>query len=347
MISNCFNELRHCIKPKKKDFQRTEACQSFSKSSVPFYECNMTSKWLLAKSLEFIISKSDNSLSNEDMLFTNELMIPTWSGSNSLLGKTIDKKDLTNIFNTPLVNGSASDYSAIFTGISMANDISQYLRGYGSKAIISLDLDLYEKVYLLVNSREDLRNRYVICLGELHITFAYLRAIGTYIESSGLDDCWTRAKLFGDNTCRQVLTCARLNRALQCHESIWIAISIHVLQTIVTKNLSTSHLASNSLVNILSDMQVASQEKNDVKFKESFKGFIDCIDDIKIDSALEDYKSEKEANSMFRYICCYLEMLSHLFDFIYASRARNWKLHLSSLQNMMPAIIMMDRIKYI
>ena len=160
-----------------------------------------------------------------------------------------------------------------------------------------------KKVYLLVNSREDLRNRYVICLGELHIAFAYLRAIVTYIECS--DDCWIRANLFGENTCRQVLTCARFNRAIQCHGSTWIVISIHILQTIVNEISRNTTLTPSALIKILRELQVASQEKNDDKFKESFSKFIDYIEDIKIDPALEDFKSEKEGNSMFRFISCY------------------------------------------
>ena len=42
----------------------------------------------------------------------------------------------------------------------------------------------------------------------------------------------------------------------------------------------------------------------------------------------------------------YIDIVSILFDLIYASRARNWIKHLSALTKMMPAIIMMDRIKY-
>ena len=130
------------------------------------------------------------------------------------------------------------------------------LNNPGSKAIISLDLDLYEKVYLLVNSREDLRNRYVICLGELHIAFAYFRAIGTYIECFGLDDCWMRANLFEENTYRQVLTRARSNRAIQYHESTWISISINILQTIVNEISRNRTLTPSSLINILRELQV-------------------------------------------------------------------------------------------
>ena len=149
------------------------------------------------------------------------------------------------------------------------------------------------------------------CLGELHIVFAYLKAIGTFIECSGLDDAWVRANLFGENTC---------NQALQCHESTWIAISISILQTIVN-NSSGNNLTPSVLINILGELQIASQGKNEAEFKKIFSKFVDCIKDIKIYFCLENFKFLREGNSMFQFICCYLEMLSYLFYFIYASRA--------------------------
>jgi hypothetical protein len=192
---------------------------------------------------------------------------------------------------------------------------------------------------------DDLRNKYVLCLGELHSVFAYLRAIGTYVGCSGIDDIWIHANLFGENTCRQVLTCARMNRAIECHESTWVAITISILQSIV-KNSDEVTLASAELIKVMGELQTASHENNHLKFKESFGKFVDCIQHINIDALLDDFKAKMEGNSMFRFIYSYLEMLSYLFDFIYASRARNWDLHLSSLQKMIPGIIMMDRIKY-
>ena len=42
------------------------------------------------------------------------------------------------------------------------------------KTIIVVDLDLYSKLYKLVNSCSDLRKRYVLCLRELHFVFASL-----------------------------------------------------------------------------------------------------------------------------------------------------------------------------
>ena len=76
------------------------------------------------------------------------------------------------------------------------------------KAIISLDLDLYEKLYLLVHSREDLRNRYVIRLGKLHIVFVVIRKIGTYTEGSGFEKSWFKSEWLSENTIHQVFSCS-------------------------------------------------------------------------------------------------------------------------------------------
>ena len=85
-----------------------------------------------------------------------------------------------------LIPGPASSYDAIYTALKRTKGVTNWTFGETRKTII-LDLDLYEKVDLLVHSREDLSNRYVIQLRKLHIVFAIFRAIETYIEGSGID----------------------------------------------------------------------------------------------------------------------------------------------------------------
>ena len=94
-----------------------------------------------------------------------------------------------------------------------------------------MDLDLYAKAYKLINCRSYLRDRYVLCLGELHIVFAEIRAIGTFINCSGLDDAWMAADWF-DSECllRQVKECSNMKRALAAHDETLIAINILVSQ---------------------------------------------------------------------------------------------------------------------
>ena len=109
-----------------------------------------------------------------------ELKIPSFSATNSVLRNNINLKK-TNVFKTPLIPGPASDYSSIYTALMKAQGISVWTCGAGSKSVISLDQDLYEKSYLLVHSRSDMRNKYILCLGELHAVFAHIRAIENLI----------------------------------------------------------------------------------------------------------------------------------------------------------------------
>ena len=101
-----------------------------------------------------------------------ELKIPSFSATNSVLRKDINLKK-TNIFKTPLIPGPVSDYGSIYTALMQAQGISVWTGGAGSKSVINLDLDLYEKCYLLVHSRIDMRDKYMLCLGELHAVFAH------------------------------------------------------------------------------------------------------------------------------------------------------------------------------
>ena len=100
----------------------------------------------------------------------SNLKLPSFAATNSLV-LNIDKT-LTNVFSTPLIPGPASSYSAIYTALMRAQSITTWACGGSSKIVISLDLDLYEKAYLLDYSNSDLRSRFILCLGELHIVMS-------------------------------------------------------------------------------------------------------------------------------------------------------------------------------
>ena len=121
--------------------------------------------------------------------------IPPFAATNSLVQKHLNST-LTEVYKTPLIPGPASSYSAIYTALKGAQGINVWSCGPDSPTIVSMDLDLYEKVYKLVNSRDDMRGSYVVRLGELHTVFADIRAIGHYISNTGLEDAWLEAKWF-------------------------------------------------------------------------------------------------------------------------------------------------------
>ena len=61
---------------------------------------------------------------------------------------------------------------------------------------------------------------------------------------------------------------------------------------------------------------------------------------------MDKFDTHPKKNVEFQFLEIPIDMVSILFDLIYSSRARNWIMHLSALTKMIPAIIMMDRIKY-
>ena len=125
-----------------------------------------------------------------------DLKIPSFSATNSVLRKDINLKK-TNIFKTLLIPGPASDYGSIYTALMQAQRISVWTCGAGSNRVLSLYLDLYVKCYLLVHSRRDMRDKYILCLGELHAVFAH---IGNLINSPGIEGAWFEAAWY-DSEC--------------------------------------------------------------------------------------------------------------------------------------------------
>ena len=58
------------------------------------------------------------------------------------------------------------------------------------KTVITLDLQLYEKAQQLAHDHPENKGKWILRMGELHTTMAALRAAGSYIEESGIDDAW-------------------------------------------------------------------------------------------------------------------------------------------------------------
>ena len=68
--------------------------------------------------------------------------------------------------------------------------------GPDKKTVITLDMALYEKAKQLEMSREDCKGKWVLGLGEMHTVMAALRATGSVIEDSGLNEAWGEADMY-------------------------------------------------------------------------------------------------------------------------------------------------------
>ena len=76
-------------------------------------------------------------------------------------------------------------------------------------------------------------------LGELHTVMAALRAVGTSIVNSGIDDAWIEADVYGSATTRQIFKCANCKRTLRAHIHTDMALYELVLEKFFTEKSNT------------------------------------------------------------------------------------------------------------
>ena len=65
-----------------------------------------------------------------------------------------------------------------------------------------------------------------------------------------------------------------------------------------------------------------------------------------MDDILQKFEMDRKQNFQYRMVRIYMTMVERLFIFIHATRSHDWKLHLSSTEELMRDISSMDRIKY-
>ena len=92
-----------------------------------------------------------------------------------------------------------------------------------------------------MDSREDLKKTVLPRLGELHTVMAALRALGTSIENSGIDDAWIEADVYGSATTREILKCCHYKRTLHVHIYTYMSLYELLLETLSAEkpNLTT------------------------------------------------------------------------------------------------------------
>ena len=147
--------------------------------------------------------------------------IPGWAGYNSILTRS---KPVTEIGALPLLPEVAHDWSTLLTVVKQAVLLKELAVGQNHATVITFDMALYEKVVQLIDSHPELKGKVVPRLGELHVVMCALRALGSSIENSGIDDAWIESGVYGSATTRQILKCTHYKRSLLAHIHSYMAL---------------------------------------------------------------------------------------------------------------------------
>ena len=150
-------------------------------------------------------------------------MIPKWAAYNSKVSSST--LPLTTVAMMPLLAAPANEWSTMLTVLKQAQNITTVVLGESHKTVITFDLRLYEKAFKLQQHTARVLDHLVLRLGELHTVIAALRALGTSIEDSGVDDAWVEAGIYGSTTKHQILDGNHMKRALTAHNMAYSVLS--------------------------------------------------------------------------------------------------------------------------
>ena len=118
----------------------------------------------------------------------SEKLVPTWSAHNSTNTEAPNYQSI-------LQRQSYTDRSNLYTTLEIVQGVNVATNA-DHKTIVSTDRHLYAKCIKLQDN-ESIRSHFVLRLGELHILFAKLKAIGKNINFSGLDEAFIEVYIYG------------------------------------------------------------------------------------------------------------------------------------------------------
>ena len=110
-------------------------------------------------------------------------VLPGWTGFNMLV-KGLEIPPVSKIRYLPIVDGSASDYSTLYTALQQSMKIADEL--LLEKVVLVFDEAIYAKIQQIRWKDERFLSRFIVRLGDFHATMSFLSAIGKLFGDAGL-----------------------------------------------------------------------------------------------------------------------------------------------------------------
>ena len=272
-----------------------------------------------------------------------EQSIPGWSGFHSRYFSEIPVS--TVIGYCPIINGSATEYSTIFTLMKVSQEMARRLQQDDS--IITFDLAIYIKAkQLQMKFPEEFKNT-VIRMGGFHIALNYLSLLGKKYANSGLEDLLIESGVYAAGTTSALLLGKSYNRGIRAHkltmEALFRLLWQAFLRWLGSQTAEVNNHHKQNLKTKIQECQRCFKENKSIQ--QSCDALANDMDAIT--SLLTVFKTEAKARSnLFSFWEEYISMVMVLLQFVKAERTGNWNLHLSSTAAMIPHFFAMDRPNY-
>ena len=264
----------------------------------------------------------------------------TWSAHNSLVVENTNRRK-TTVAVFPILNMSPTDRSVQLTVIKQFQKVRELLHGKGKKTVITVDLGLYRPMQQLQMSRNDMET--VLMPGDLHIIMAQLRAIGTFIELSGIPELWIECDMFGERVVKGILDGKRVSRSLDAHVT-----TLYVFFSSLTEAFFTEHPDIKIQVDVLSEALLSAWDERDAaSVQRANSEFESKLRELSIVSKLTAYCHKMiQQRPTFAAAYQYINMVFSMLSFVRAVRSGDWNLRLSAIQDFIKYFFAMDLRNY-
>ena len=137
----------------------------------------------------------------------------TWAVHNAFVILCNGRKTTVALF--PVLNATPTDRSVQLTVKKYFQKVKNLLEGPGSRTVITVDLVLYPPMQQLLMVIEDKHS--ILLPGDSHIIMVEFRAIGTFIEMTGIPELWVESGVFTDTVASRILDGKPVRRSIAAH----------------------------------------------------------------------------------------------------------------------------------
>ena len=153
-------------------------------------------------------------------------LVPTWAAYNSLL--TDNLQVTTNFSSLPVINSSPTDWSNLYTAIKIVKNINIICTPQ-EKTIVSSDMEPYATCIQL-QSKKEISNNFL---------FRLLKAVGKYINNSGLDQAFAEPEIYGPATIERINNGKHIKRSFEANTTLYVALFCVYMESFVSLRLLT------------------------------------------------------------------------------------------------------------
>lgn len=269
--------------------------------------------------------------------------IPSWAGFNSLI--SVNEIPLTTVRYFPFLHAPPSDLSTIYTTLITLVKVAEKLGQ--SHILVTADLAIYSKAQQILWEKPPLLDgKVTMRLGGMHLTMAFIAAIGKLFGDGGLWGLLTGTGVYAEATARQMLQGKQYDRGIRGIQLVTEAL-LHLRNKSAEKwAADNGHpwLSVNSEQS-MQDLKYAVKSNDSEILLNICKELEDDL--IAVHETLQKFRSAGRCqSSTFTFWDSFIEAGELLLRLLRAERDADFELHLNAAAETIPYFILAGRNKY-